>query len=225
MARAAAPLPLGALVLVALAVAVLAAGCRPGYRPGPPPEVDPGIRVAVLPFWTGGEIDEQGRFVAATDPPAMPERLGEDAMRTIIASLLEMGVGAVDVTTMLRATPEPGAAIYGTELGVRVGKKVDAHYALVGAVSRYRERKGSALGVESPASVAYRAVLVEVATGRLVSTYTFDFTQAPLSEELTQLPEYLQGGGGWQTRQQILDRSLPQTARKVARTLSAPPVP
>jgi hypothetical protein len=214
--------PLRVLALVAV---VLAAGCRPGYRPGPPPKVDPGIRVAVLPFRTGGELDELGRFKAAADPPAMPERLGEDAMRTIVTSLADMGVGALDVNTVLRATPEPGAAIYGADLGVRVGKKVGAHYALVGAISRYRERKGSALGVEAPASVAYRAVLVDVGTGRLVSTYTFDFTQAPLSEELTQLPDYLQGGGGWQTRHQILDRSLPQTARKVARTISAPPVP
>jgi hypothetical protein len=220
MPRTTAPLRLLALVL-----ALLAAGCRPGFRPGPPPPVDPAIRVAVLPFRTGGELDERGRFEAAADPPAMPEQLGEDVMRTITASLKDMGVGAIDANTVLRATPEPGAAIYGADLGVRVGKKVGAHYALVGAVSRYREREGSSLGVESPASVAYRAVLVDVTTGRLVASYTFDFTQAPLAEDLTQLPEYLQGGGGWQTRQQILDRSLPQTARKVARTISAPPVP
>jgi hypothetical protein len=219
MPRTTAPLRLLAFVL-----AVLAAGCRPGYHPGPPPQVDPAIRVAVLPFRTGGELDEQGRFKEAVDPPAMPDLLGEDVMRTITASLRDMGVSTVDVNTVLRATPEPGAGIYGTDLAVRVGKKVEAHYALVGAVSRYREREGSSLGVNAPASVAYRAVLVDVTTARLVASYTFDYTQAPLSEDLTQLPEYLQGGGGWQTRQQILDRSLPQTARKVARTISAPPV-
>jgi len=216
-----APAPFRLVVLLLAAVATGSA-CGRNYF-GPPPVVDARIRVGVLPFRTGGTLNETGRFVASVEPPAMPELLGEEIAHQLRADLEALGVTMIDGVAMLRATPQPGAAMYGSELGARVGATVNADYAVVGAISRFRQREGSAIGVEKPASIAYRVVLVRVETARMVGIYTLDYTQAPLSEELTQLPEYLQGGGGWQTREGILERSLSQTARKLARTIVSPP--
>lgn len=204
---------LGALVLAALA------GCR-SVALGPPPVVPPSVSVGVLPFAVGGDLDEAGRFRANAEQVPLPEDLPDHAARQLATELAALGVSVLSPERLRLAAPPPGAAIYDIGLATRVGRAVDADYVAMGAISRYVERVGTSLGVESPASVAWRIVLVDVAAGASAGSYRVDYTQSPLSDDLKQLPLWLQGKFGWMTREEILDGSLRHAARQIARTLA-----
>lgn len=213
--------------LVTLGALALLVACRSGPSlPPPSASALAGTRVAVLPFRVNGELDEVGRFKPSASEQDVSETLGERIARRLAADLDANNARVVAPDEVFRATPPVGAAIYDADLAARVGARVGATHAVYGAIHRYREREGSTVGVEKPASVAYRAVLVRTDTRMQVSVYHLDYTQRPLSEDLTaELPHYLQGRLGWRTRQEILDDSLTATARKIARTIVSPPSP
>ena len=208
-------------VIRGAALALLALGtlaCRPEITL-PAPVVASSIRIAVMPFRVNGDLDQGGTFRAGGDPGTMDDLLGEQIGQRLITELAALDVSVVPIGDVLRATPPPGAAIYDVDLAARVGAAVSADYIVLGAIGRYREREGSSLGVESPASVAYRCVLVDVGRRSHAGSYDLDYTQQPLAEDLTQLPQWLQGRIGWLTRDEILESALSRTARQIARTV------
>jgi hypothetical protein len=202
---------------------VVAAGCAKGPESTKPaaPRVEGARRVAVLPFRVRGFLDSTGRF--ASDPQAGPmeDQLGVYVAERLTSDLTALGTPVVPASTVLQATPPAGAALYDGKLAVRVAREVGADAAVYGAVHRFVQRKGSALSVESPASVEYRAMVIDVASGVVIGNYLFDYTQQPLAADLTTLPDFLQGGGKWKTREEILDGSLGKTANKVKGTVLA----
>jgi len=202
---------------------VVAAGCGfgGGAEPKTPRVEGQQRRVAVLPFRVRGFIDSTGRF--ASDPQAGPmeDDLGVYVAERLTSDLTSLGTPVVPASTVLQATPPAGAALYDNKLAVRVAREVGADAAVYGAVHRFVQRKGSALSVESPASVEYRALVVDAASGVVIGNYLFDFTQQPLAADLTTLPDFLQGGGKWRTREEILDGSLTKIANKVRGTVLA----
>jgi hypothetical protein len=175
--------------------------------------------VAVLPFRVRGFIDSTGRFASDPNSGPMNDDLGTRVAEKLTTDLAALGAPVVPATTVLQATPVAGAALYDTKLAVRVAREVGADAAVFGAVHRYVQRKGSALSVESPASVEYRAMVVDAASGVVIGNYLFDFTQQPLAADLTTLPDFLQGGGQWRSREDLLDKSLEKTAGKIRGTL------
>jgi len=122
---------------------------------------------------------------------------------------------------VLTLTPPPGAAVYDARLGVRVATKAGSTVAVVGAITRYVEREGSALGVRTPASVAYQAALVRAPDGAIVALDRFDYTQQPLTSNLLDLPRFLRARGRWVTREELLEGALGETAEKFASALRA----
>ncbi|HWP64955.1 MAG TPA: hypothetical protein VNO26_03465 [Candidatus Limnocylindria bacterium] len=220
MTRRAGRTALGVWVVVAIAVA----GCaRMAGRPeAPEPRAAGTRRVAVLPFRVQGFIDSYGRFASDPEADAMPDDLGAYVAERLTSELEKLGAPVVPASTVLQATPVAGAALYDSKLAVRVARTVGADAAVYGAVHRFVQRKGSALSVERPASVEYRALVVDAASGMVIGNYLFDFTQQPLAADLTTLPDFIQGGGKWRTREEILDGSLAKTAAKIRGTLGAP---
>jgi hypothetical protein len=207
-----------ALVLLALALGTLSCSA-PGAVPSAQPETARLRRVAILPFRTAGFLDSAGRFVDDTSAGDMPDDLGTYVADRRSTDLTGLGTEIVPADVVLRATPVAGAALYDTKLAVRVAREVGADAAVFGAVHRFVQRRGSALSVESPASVEYQAMVVAADTGIVIGSYLFDFTQKPLAADLTQLPDFVQGGGKWRTREDILDKSLVKTAAKIAGTV------
>lgn len=175
--------------------------------------------VAVLPFRIRGFLDAAGRFASDPQAAAMPDDLGVYVADRLTSDLVGLGARVVPMDTVLQATPVAGAALYDTKLAVRVARAVGADAAVFGAVHRFVQREGSALSVERPASVKYQAMVVDAASGIVIGNYLFDYTQQPLAADLTTLPDFLQGGGKWRTREEILDRSLTKTAGKIAGTV------
>jgi hypothetical protein len=201
---------------------VLAAACaRSAGKPeaAAVPRAEGPRRVAVLPFRVRGFIDSTGRFASDPNSGAMDEDLGAYVAEKLTADLVALGAPVVPASTVAQATPVAGAALYDIKLAVRVAREVGADAAVFGAVHRYIQRQGSALSVESPASIEYRAMVVDAASGVVIGNYLFDYTQQPLAADLTTLPDFLQGGGKWRTREEILDGSLQKTAGKIRGTL------
>jgi hypothetical protein len=89
------------------------------------------------------------------------------------------------------------------ELAIELGKQLQANHVMVGLVWRYKERVGSSMSVQSPASVAFSAFLVNVADGTLVWKATFDKTQVSLSENLFDAPMFFKQGMKWLTAEEL----------------------
>lgn len=179
--------------------------------------------VAVLPFRIGGSLDAGAAYTErAAVADAAPD-LGEQVAADLGAQLAKRGVAVVEAARVARATPPPGAAIYDPRLGARVARELGVPLAVIGAITRYVQREGSALGATSPATVWYQAVLVNADDATVLERVTFEHTQQPLSENLLDLPKFIEGGGRWVTREQMLAESLPDTAGKLASGIRAAP--
>jgi hypothetical protein len=206
-------------------VMVVATGCSPRARP---PAAASTVRsgpatVAVLPFRVGGEIDQHAAFAERGDVPSVPDDIGDRIATLLSRDLARNGVSTVDPATVVRATPPPGAARYDGELAARVARSVGARLGVFGALTRFVEREGSAWGASTPASVWYQAVLVDVDAGAVIDRERFEYTQQPLSQNLLELPRFLQGGGRWVTRDEMLEGAVAETAGRLARAIRNPP--
>src|SRR5262245_3437238 len=196
--------------LVTGMLVLAAASCTPRPRA---PAVAPAsssapATVAVLPFRVGGELDRDAAFAERHDMPPVPDDVGERIAATLGRDLQRGGVGTVDPVVALRATPPPGAARYDRELGARVAHTLGARFAIIGVLTRFVERQGSAWGATTPATVWYQAVLVDAAIGTVLDRQRFEYTQQPLSQNLLELPRFLQGGGRGVARQERLDGAV-----------------
>jgi hypothetical protein len=212
------------LAVLVLVTSPAACGLRGAGTP-PTSQATSERKAAVLPFRLRGFLDSAGRFASDPQAGAMPDDLGVSIAERITTDLAALGARVVPAATVQQASPVAGAALYDIRLAVRVGREVGADAAVFGAVHRFVEREGSALSVERPASVKYQAMVVDVASGVVIGNFLFDYTQQPLAADLTTLPDFLQGGGKWRTREEILERSLTKTAAKIDGTLrtSTPP--
>ena len=85
------------------------------------------------------------------------------------------------------------------EVATLIGKDLGVDTVLVGDVTRWREREGSALGARKPASVAFQAFLFRVDNGAMLWRTSFSKTQKPLSENVLEVENFLKGGATWQS--------------------------
>lgn len=88
------------------------------------------------------------------------------------------------------------------------GRKLGADAVLVGHIYRYQERVGGKFSVESPASVAFDLHLLRVSDGRVLWTGAFDETQKALTDDLFELPSFLERDGQWVTADQMAEAGL-----------------
>ena len=200
---------IGALVF---AVGLIACAHRT-LPPSQPMALPAGARVVVLPF----------RIAVATprgqEPTRVPEETGGTAASALADALAERGVAVVPADVVLQAVPGGVADLAAAR---KLAEQLKANVAAVGTITRYLERDGSALGVTSPASVAFEVALVRVSDGALMGTDRFDYTQPPLNENLLDLPRFIEGGGRWRTREEILTAALRETAERLGGWLGAP---
>ncbi len=195
-----------------LLLAAALGACRPPPVPPPPPPRGAAIespRVAVLAFRLGDQID----------PTRVPQDLGAEIARALAVRLAAVGVASVEPARVLGATELSDTGAYGPPLGARVARKVEANVAVVGVLTRFRERVGTDWSVETPASAAYEASLVRASDGATLATDRFDYTQQTLTSNLLDLPRFLRGGGKWLTGRALLDGALEETAGRFATTL------
>lgn len=210
------------LLLMPLLGVVACATPEPKAAPPRPAAGTAGtVPVAVLPFRVGGQLDPNAAFSESPAGGGEPiaEDLGDQAATVLAQGMGQAGVTVVDMNTVRRATPVGGAAVYDAALAARVARAVNAEIGVIGAITRYVERKGTDWGVTDPATVWYQAVMVRAADGAVIERDRFEYTQQPLTANLLDLPRFLQGGAKWMTRRQLLDGALGETAAKFAKRL------
>jgi len=209
-------------VMRALAVAVALAQVGCAARSAPAPRGMLAGSIAVLPFRVGGTLTAEGRLIPGPDPEAGPGDHAGAAARLLTQRLAALGVPVIDPARVAGAATRAGA---GDDLrpAARMAARSSADFAVFGVLTRYREREGSALGVRTPASVAYQVLVIRAADAAVVGNDRFDYTQQPLSENLLDLPIFLRGGGRWMTREEMLDAAFGATGEKIASALRALP--
>ncbi len=89
-----------------------------------------------------------------------------------------------------------------------VGKELEADGIILGYVYRFKERKGYALSVEKPASVAFEIHLIRVSDGAIVWRCIFDKTQTSLMENLLQISTFIKEGGRWVTAKELASEGM-----------------
>ena len=203
--------------------ALLASCTQPGGRPAVPPTSAEKGPVAVLPFRTGGVLSQAGGFEGVDDAQAGPGDHGVLAARALAGALAKSGLPVVDPERVFGAASLADAGRYDPAFAARLASKLGARFVVLGALVRFRQREGSALGVTSPASVAYQVALVRAADQAILGTDRFDYTQQSLSENLLDLPRFVKAGGRWMTREEILEGALGETAHKLVTALAQTP--
>jgi hypothetical protein len=101
----------------------------------------------------------------------------------------------------------------------RASKDFGATSVVLGKVTRWREREGSAAGATRPASVAFEVSLHEAPTGRRLWTGRFDETQASLTENILRARQYPGGGTRWLTTEEFARWG----ANEIARSMTSAP--
>jgi hypothetical protein len=206
---------------VLVVVAVAACGPRAARAPRAFGLVEP-PRLAVLPFRAGGTLEPTGAFVAQPGAEPVDAEAGAEVTRRLAAALDARGLAVVDPAVVAATVAAAEPAAEATAFAAHVARTTGANAAVIGAVGRYTQREGSALGATRPASVGYQVIVVRAADGAVLGTDRFDYTQRPLNENLLDLPRVLEGGGGWMTREQILDGATRRTAERLAAWLGPP---
>ena len=170
-------------------------------------------RIGVMPFFKGsyGSDITSSITCPVCDLTFDPENLTPDCDRILTGfaqDLLEIRYGdkvipTLEVMRAYRQMPKDEFKDTPVDLTQRLGKALSANAMIVGSVWKYRDRRGGARAVESPASVAFAVHLVDVETGRVVWSKDFAETQRSLSENILNAPAFFARGAKWLTADEL----------------------
>jgi hypothetical protein len=188
------------LLACALLLTLAACGARPEERPPLPVRV-----LAVLPFETAAAADQGTRRGELTPGDVVTAQLYR-----VLAEQTEFDV-VPDLTVVdTLGTPELRRAIGQLDRAVALGKALGAEAVLVGRVTRFRERVGTAYGASQGASVGVEMGLVSVAAGELVWQGEFEDTQEALSSNLFDWWMFWDAGPRWLTAAELAGLGVEQ---------------
>lgn len=149
-------------------------------------------RVVVVPFGSRQGVVRDPGLAGVSD-----EEVGDLVAAFAVDALRREGIKVVPASDLAAAFLNDGRAVPRRDVKRAVdlaSSEFGATSVLMGQVVRWRERKGEALGVESPASVAYLMTLHEVPSGRRLWTSRFDHTQRTLTADPLLARKYPGGG-------------------------------
>lgn len=101
---------------------------------------------------------------------------------------------------------------FSNAISILKNRKIDG--VVMGEISRYSERRGTALSVSKPASVAFDIYLFSVESNTILWSASFNKTQRPLSENVLEMGSFLKGGGTWQTSEQMTLLAIEEIIRR-----------
>lgn len=107
---------------------------------------------------------------------------------------------------------KPGS--YYRDLAVSAGRELGVDAVITGIISVYTERRGSEIGVESPASVAFSVEVLDTREGKILWETYFSETQKPLFQNLFEINKFLKRGGKWITSDELAKEGARKTAQE-----------
>jgi len=191
-------------LLLLLCASLLISACA-GQTPAP--KTDEASIVALMPFIKGRDPQNLANTLSCPFERFCYEddALASDAHQVMTQMLHGMLLEKLDERALpiktVRRTYEallfdhPGTTPL--KMAQKLGKELGVDYVLVGNVWRFRERVGSSLGVNKPASVAFSLYLIDTQSGKSVWQDRFNETQQSLSENLLKAPDWFKRGGTW----------------------------
>ncbi len=101
----------------------------------------------------------------------------------------------------------------------RLGQLVYADAVISGRMLRFHEREGEAIGVMSPASVAFVLEAWDVKRGDVIWTARFDETQKSLSENLLNIGQVASRGVRWVTAEELAQEGVKKAVAQLHQAL------
>lgn len=95
-----------------------------------------------------------------------------------------------------------------------LGEKMGADAVLDITVTRFHDRDGGELSVNSPASAAFELVLTHVETGAVLWAASFDETQQALSSNLLAIGKVQSRGLKWISTEELLSQGLKERLKE-----------
>lgn len=113
---------------------------------------------------------------------------------------------------------EPVPSLDARRLAEVASKELGATSVLIGRVTRYRDREGSAAGASRAASVSFEVSLHEAPSGRRLWMGKFDETQLPLSSGVFRVRSYPGGGTYWLSAKEMATWGADAVAKALVQT-------
>lgn len=186
---------------------LLSFGCSGKRRPAAVPRPEGHLAVAGFtnPVYNweilAGYIDEEGKPVPDGTMEVLDQVLAEALERhKVFDYMTPTQVQPCEDVVVFEESGKPKTSAWKYWLGV--AKCTQADYLLVPTLTRWTERVGSDMGVESPASVALDFYLIDVKNERFIRS-RYDETQVSLFENFLTASKFSDRGGKWVTATRI----------------------
>ena len=99
-------------------------------------------------------------------------------------------------------------------VALKTGKALGTPLILAGNIWRFKERVGSAIGVRSPASIAFAIYLFDVPAGKMLWMAKFEETQRSLLENLLRIGAFFERGAKWLTASELASYGIKELINK-----------
>jgi nucleotide-binding universal stress UspA family protein len=193
--------------------AALLSCAEPQPRPTPKAVIRPcPVRLlALAPFLTPFTSPDQGQALCPISAEAYPyAEVGPqaaEALTNLLPAAVERAFTCALVTPdrVAGALPiqpsRPGEPV--RQALAQAARKVGAEVVVAGTIFRFRERVGTAAGIQTPASVYLALYALEAKEGKIIWSGVFEETQRSLAENLFNVGDFLQRGGRWLTAAEL----------------------
>lgn len=145
-------------------------------------------------------VEEKERYLTI----ALFEALTAELLRIEVTPLQK------SETEFLRVKAEKPKSYY-REQAVAAGKSLGVDAVMTGVISEYTEREGSAIGVESPATVSFSVEVLDTRDGRTLWETYFKETQKPLLENVYEIGKFFKRGAKWITSDELAKEGARKT--------------
>lgn len=167
-------------------------------------------KVAVMPFYPEADSARSAGAVswesAALVAGYFYEALVAQGVTAIAPSDLEVAFAGLGL---------PVPRLDAKTAAERAAKDFGATAVVLGRVTRWREREGSAAGATRPASVAFEVSLHQAPTGRRLWTGRFDETQKSMTEAILRARQYPGGGTRWLSTEEFARWGAQEVAKSM----------
>lgn len=174
-------------------------------------------KIAVMPL-----IDEPDQIDKSLEEGAAESVSAEAYARASMMGGWEV-VPQDDVLGALQQMP-PTTPANMDQNAIELGRKLAADGVLYGALSRYRERVGYDYAAQTPAAVAFTLYFVDENTKQIVWTAKFAKEQQALSDNILDLPDFIQRGARWVRAHDIAAEGVQEALDNLQSKLTIQPV-
>lgn len=193
------------MILTALLVAVCISSCS--SAPGGGKQVQAPLKplscIAVLPATTSVDKDE----TIVYDEARSLEKGASFATSVMATELSDKpGVRVLNTAQVSSLVPEISGGISGTV--AVLGQKVNCDGVLLTTIRRYKDREGTELAVDAPASVNFKMSLRHASTGAILWSADFRETQESFLSNIFSYNKMQKRGFKWISAEQLMEQGI-----------------